>query len=445
MTSFKDLPLIQPLQEALVAQGYTEPTPIQLQAIPPLLEGKDVLGCAQTGTGKTAAFSLPVLQHLAQNPKGKGRAHIKALVLTPTRELAAQIGESLKSYGANLHSRHLVIFGGVNENPQIKELRRGIDILVATPGRLLDLAGRDFVDLSKVEFFILDEADRMLDMGFVHDVRRVMKMLPTERQNLLFSATMPPAITKLAATFLKSPVRVEVTPQSTTVERIEQTVMFVDRADKGKLLEWIVEEDKVERGIVFTRTKHGANRLVQQLTKADINAAAIHGNKSQAARNRALAGFKNGEIALLVATDIASRGIDIDGVSHVFNYDLPNEPESYVHRIGRTARAGKSGVAISFCDPTEIDYLRDIQKLIGMPVPQDLDHDYHHEPAMPKPGRRATPKPKQQQRPPRSGGRGGHGGGGGRPSQARRGPAAASKGRRSSGSSKGRSGRSSSS
>tara|TARA_R110002073_G_scaffold140253_10_gene290863 strand:+ start:23153 stop:24490 length:1338 start_codon:yes stop_codon:yes gene_type:complete len=445
VTSFKDLPLIQPLQEALVAQGYTEPTPIQLQAIPPLLEGKDVLGCAQTGTGKTAAFSLPVLQHLAQNSKGKGRAHIKALVLTPTRELAAQIGESLKSYGANLHSRHLVIFGGVNENPQIKELRRGIDILVATPGRLLDLAGRDFVDLSKVEFFILDEADRMLDMGFVHDVRRVMKMLPTERQNLLFSATMPPAITKLAATFLRSPVRVEVTPQSTTVERIEQTVMFVDRADKGKLLEWIVEEDKVERGIVFTRTKHGANRLVQQLTKANINAAAIHGNKSQAARNRALAGFKNGEIALLVATDIASRGIDIDGVSHVFNYDLPNEPESYVHRIGRTARAGKSGVAISFCDPTEIDYLRDIQKLIGMPVPQDLDHDYHHEPAMPKPGRRATPKPKQQQRPPRTGGRGGHGGGGGRPSQARRGPAAASKGRRSSGSSKGRSGRSSSS
>tara|TARA_R110002096_G_scaffold143328_4_gene299290 strand:+ start:81838 stop:83172 length:1335 start_codon:yes stop_codon:yes gene_type:complete len=444
VTSFKDLPLIQPLQEALVAQGYTEPTPIQLQAIPPLLEGKDVLGCAQTGTGKTAAFSLPVLQHLAQNSKGKGRAHIKALVLTPTRELAAQIGESLKSYGANLHSRHLVIFGGVNENPQIKELRRGIDILVATPGRLLDLAGRDFVDLSKVEFFILDEADRMLDMGFVHDVRRVMKMLPTERQNLLFSATMPPAITKLAATFLRSPVRVEVTPQSTTVERIEQTVMFVDRADKGKLLEWIVEEDKVERGIVFTRTKHGANRLVQQLTKANINAAAIHGNKSQAARNRALAGFKNGEIALLVATDIASRGIDIDGVSHVFNYDLPNEPESYVHRIGRTARAGKSGVAISFCDPTEIDYLRDIQKLIGMPVPQDLDHDYHHEPAMPKPGRRATPKPKQQQRPPRTGGRGGHGGGG-RPSQARRGPAAASKGRRSSGSSKGRSGRSSSS
>jgi len=447
VTSFKDLPLIQPLQDALVAQGYTEPTPIQLQAIPPLLEGKDVLGCAQTGTGKTAAFSLPVLQHLAQHSKDRdrGRSPIKALVLTPTRELAAQIGESLKSYGANLHSRHLVIFGGVNENPQIKELRRGIDILVATPGRLLDLAGRDFVDLSKVEFFILDEADRMLDMGFVHDVRRVMKMLPTKRQNLLFSATMPAAITKLAATFLKSPVRVEVTPQSTTVERIEQAVMFVERTDKSKLLQWIVEEDKVERGIVFTRTKHGANRLVQQLTKVNINAAAIHGNKSQAARNRALAGFKNGDVALLVATDIASRGIDIDGVSHVFNYDLPNEPESYVHRIGRTARAGKSGVAISFCDPTEIDYLRDIQKLIGMPVPQDLDHDYHHEPAMPKAGRRATPKPKPQPRPPRSGGRGGHGGGG-RASQAPRRGNAAAKGRRSSGSSsKGRQGRSSSS
>ncbi len=409
MTSFKDLPLIEPLQEAIAAQGYTEPTPIQLQAIPPLLEGRDVLGCAQTGTGKTAAFSLPVLQHLAEHSKGRGRADIKALVLTPTRELAAQIGESLRHYGAKLHSRHMVIFGGVNENPQIKELRRGIDILVATPGRLLDLAGRDFIDLSKVEFFVLDEADRMLDMGFVHDVRRIMKLLPSKRQNLLFSATMPPSIVKLAGSFLHDPVQVEVTPGVTTVERIDQHVMFVDRPDKSRLLQWLVEEDDVKRGIVFTRTKHGANRLVQQLTKVRINAAAIHGNKSQAARNRALAGFKKGDIALLVATDIASRGIDIEGVSHVFNYDLPNEPESYVHRIGRTARAGKSGVAISFCDPTEIDYLRDIQKLIGMVVPPDNDHDYHCEAAMPIPGRRAVPKPKKQHQQRRPGGRSGQG------------------------------------
>ncbi|MBL4633024.1 MAG: DEAD/DEAH box helicase, partial [Kofleriaceae bacterium] len=382
-------------------------------AIPPLLDGRDVLGCAQTGTGKTAAFSLPVLQHMENSVRRTGRVKIKVLILTPTRELAAQIGESIKEYGRFLRFKHLVIFGGVNENPQIRALDQGIDILVATPGRLLDLTNRELINLGHVEFFILDEADRMLDMGFVHDVRRVMKFLPTKRQNLLFSATMPDAITKLASSFLDRPVRVEVTPQSTTVERIEQTVMFVDRSDKKLLLQWIVEEDKVTRGIVFTRTKHGANRLSQQLDKMKISSAAIHGNKSQNARRKALEGYKNGDIALLIATDIASRGIDIDGVSHVFNYDLPNEPESYVHRIGRTARAGKSGVAISFCDETEGDYLRDIEKLIGMKVTVDNDHDYHCEAAVPVPGQRSKPKPKPQ-------GRGGGGGGRGNPRGPRR-------------------------
>ncbi len=413
VTTFKELKLIEPLQKALSALGYETPTPIQEMAIPPLLDGRDVLGCAQTGTGKTAAFSLPVLQHMENSVRRTGRVKIKVLILTPTRELAAQIGESIKEYGRFLRFKHLVIFGGVNENPQIRALDQGIDILVATPGRLLDLTNRELINLGHVEFFILDEADRMLDMGFVHDVRRVMKFLPAKRQNLLFSATMPDAITKLASSFLDRPVRVEVTPQSTTVERIEQTVMFVDRSDKKLLLQWIVEEDKVTRGIVFTRTKHGANRLSQQLDKMKISSAAIHGNKSQNARRKALEGFKNGDISLLIATDIASRGIDIDGVSHVFNYDLPNEPESYVHRIGRTARAGKSGVAISFCDETEGDYLRDIEKLIGMKVTVDNDHDYHCEAAVPVPGQRSKPKPKPQ-------GRGGGGGGRGNPRGPRR-------------------------
>ncbi len=434
MKTFKDLQLIEPLQRAIAEQNYTTPTPIQLMSIPPLLEGRDVLGCAQTGTGKTAAFSLPVLQHMTNRPSGKGRSQIRALVLSPTRELAAQIGESLNAYGRHLKSRHLVIFGGVNENPQIKALRSGIDILVATPGRLLDLMNRKFIDLSHVEFFVLDEADRMLDMGFVHDVRRVMEKLPKKRQNLLFSATMPAAITKLAGSFLHDPISVEVNPESTTVERIDQTLMYVDRPDKQRLLCWIVEEDEVEKGIVFTRTKHGANRLAQQLEKANIKSSAIHGNKSQGARNRALAGFKNGEVTLLIATDLASRGIDIDGVSHVFNYDLPNEPESYVHRIGRTARAGKSGVAISFCDPSEREYLWNIEKLIGTKVPVDDDHDWHCKEAVLIPGVRPPKAPKPQQNRgrggqgrPQGGGRSGGGGnrtgarpGGSRPSNSSR-------------------------
>ncbi len=385
VTSFSDLNLIEPIQRALAAENYETPTPIQAQAIPPLLEGRDVLGCAQTGTGKTAAFCLPVLQHLARNGRRGGRRSIRALVLTPTRELAAQIGDSLQAYGRYLPQRYTVIFGGVKERAQIAELRRGIDVLVATPGRLLDLHGRGFVDLSDVDLFVLDEADRMLDMGFVHDVRRVISQLPRDRQNLLFSATMPPSIVKLAGSFLHDPVQVEVAPQSTTVELIDQRVMFVKRLDKRHLLAKLLADSNVDRAIVFTRTKHGANRLARQLERTNVRASAIHGNKSQAARTRALNAFRNGDIPVLIATDIASRGIDVDDVSHVFNFDLPNIPESYVHRIGRTARAGKGGVAISFCDDTEGEYLRDIEKLIGIDIQVVDDHAYHDPSAIPSP------------------------------------------------------------
>ncbi len=392
LTTFSKLGLIEPLLKALEREGYKEPTPIQAQAIGPLLANRDVLGCAQTGTGKTAAFALPVLQRLAESRPSHGKPKIRALVLTPTRELAAQISKSFTTYGKFIDARHMVIFGGVNENPQIRELRRGIDVLVATPGRLLDLMGRGFVDLRAVDFFVLDEADRMLDMGFVNDVRKVIRELPTKRQNLLFSATMPPSIVKLAASFLVKPVHVEVTPQSTTVELVEQTVMFVERADKKRLLAQLLKEKDVSRSIVFTRTKHGANRLCEQLDRSGIRAAAIHGNKSQGARKRALDGFRNGEVPVLIATDIAARGIDVDGVSHVFNYDLPNIPESYVHRIGRTARAGRSGVAISLCDSTEGAYLREIEKIIGMEVLVDDSHRWHskaaeHSTTLPAPKR----------------------------------------------------------
>ncbi len=420
MTTFHDLGLVAPLLRAIEAENYQRPTPIQAQAIPPLLDGRDVLGCAQTGTGKTAAFALPVLQRLAGKGPSRGKPRISALVLTPTRELAAQIGESFAAYGRFLSARHLVIFGGVGEQPQIQALRRGVDVLVATPGRLLDLMGQGHVDLRHVELFVLDEADRMLDMGFVRDVRRVIAALPKQRQNLLFSATMPPAITELAATFLHDPVRVEVTPQSTTVERIEQTVMFVDRPDKRRLLTDLLRDRAVERAIVFTRTKHGANRLTKQLEKAAITAAAIHGNKSQNVRRRALEGFRQGDVAVLVATDLASRGLDVDDVSHVFNYDLPNEPESYVHRIGRTGRAGRSGIAVSFCDASEGEYLRAIERLIGQDIPVASGHAYHCEAAIPP--ARGQARGGQQGAPrrgkpaggpaPRSGGRGGRSSGG---------------------------------
>lgn len=399
MKSFASLDLIEPLKRAVAAQNYEELTPIQAQAIPPLLERRDVLGCAQTGTGKTAAFLLPILQHLA-NEEIAGKPFIRALILTPTRELAAQIGESFEAYGKFLDLRHLVVFGGVSQRPQVAALRRGIDVMVATPGRLLDLHGQGFIHFDDVDFFVLDEADRMLDMGFIRDIRRILEMLPKKRQNLLFSATMPESIVKLASAFLTDPVRVEVDRQSTTVEQITQRVMFVARADKKRLLSHLLADSAVESAMVFTRTKHGANRVTKELKKAGVEAAAIHGNKSQGARLRALAGFKSGEVRILVATDIASRGIDVDGVSHVFNYDLPNISESYVHRIGRTGRAGREGIAIAFCDESESEFLHDIQKLIGKPLDVDLDHEWHCPEAIPVPrqgrssgpsGRRGSP------------------------------------------------------
>ncbi|MFU8805345.1 MAG: DEAD/DEAH box helicase [Bradymonadaceae bacterium] len=385
MKTFASLNLIDPLNRAIAAQNYEHPTPIQAQAIPPLLEGRDVIGCAQTGTGKTAAFALPVLQHLHEKPGPSGRRVPRVLVLSPTRELAAQIDESFKVYGAHVDVRQVVIFGGVSERPQISALQRGVDILVATPGRFLDLHGRDFIDLSQIEFFILDEADRMLDMGFLPDIRRVLKHLPSDRQNLLFSATMPPEVAKLARTFINDPVRIDVAPESTTVEAIEQEVMFVDKSDKTRLLIDLLVDRDVGQAIVFTRTKHGANRLCQRLDKSGFSAVAIHGNKSQNARTRALDGFRDGKIKILVATDLASRGLDVEDVTHVFNFDLPNEPESYVHRIGRTGRAGRSGASISFCDESEGGYLRDIEKIIGETITVDTEHAFHHAAAVPPP------------------------------------------------------------
>jgi ATP-dependent RNA helicase RhlE len=370
---FQDLNLIDPLLRAVRAEGYETPTPIQEQAIPHVLSGRDLIGCAQTGTGKTAAFALPILQHLAARPSNGA---IRALVLSPTRELATQIGDSFAVYGRNLRLRTIVIYGGVGQQPQVDKLLRGADILVATPGRLLDLMNQGYVNLNRIEIFVLDEADRMLDMGFIHDVRRVIAALPTRRQTLLFSATMPQDIQDLADRILVKPVRVEVTPQATTVEKIAQSVFFVEKKDKRALLEHLLGDQAIRRVLVFTRTKHGANKLVEQLFRSNIQAEAIHGNKSQSARERALANFKSGRTRVLVATDIAARGIDVDDVTHVINYDLPNEPESYVHRIGRTARAGASGIAYSFCDAEERTFLRDIEKLIRLRVPIVTEHPY---------------------------------------------------------------------
>lgn len=384
MNNFESLGLSKKLLEAVESEGYTTPTPVQEQSIPPLLAGRDVLGVAQTGTGKTAAFALPVLQIMSRT-KTQGKRHIKALILSPTRELAAQIGERFSAYGEHLDIRHKVIFGGVNQNPQVRALQKGIDVLVATPGRLLDLINQGHIDITRVEFFVLDEADRMLDMGFIRDIKKVLKLLPKRRQNLLFSATMPKSIADLAGSFLHNAIMIDVSPKEITVDRIKQKIMFVRKADKRRLLVNLIKEEKVRCGIVFTRTKHGANRLVKQLDQSRINAAAIHGNKSQGARTKALAGFKNGSIAILVATDIASRGIDVDGITHVFNYDLPNEPESYVHRIGRTARAGRSGIAYGFCDESESGYLVGIQQLIGHEIDTDIDHEFHFSGAIPKP------------------------------------------------------------
>tara|TARA_Y100000766_G_scaffold277814_2_gene283732 strand:- start:9176 stop:10513 length:1338 start_codon:yes stop_codon:yes gene_type:complete len=387
MSDFQSLGLSNTLLRAVESEGYATPTPVQQQSIPPLLEGRDVLGVAQTGTGKTAAFALPVLQIMNRN-KPQGKRFIRALILSPTRELAAQIDERFAAYSENMDLKHRVIFGGVNQNPQVRALKKGLDILVATPGRLLDLIGQGYVDITQVEFFVLDEADRMLDMGFIRDIEKVIKILPKQRQNLLFSATMPKSIAKLAGTFLKNAVMVDVSPKEMTVDRIQQKIMFLRKADKRRLLVQIIKEERVHCGIVFTRTKHGANRLVKQLDQSNITAAAIHGNKSQGARTKALAGFKNGSIPILVATDIASRGIDVDGITHVFNYDLPNEPETYVHRIGRTARAGRSGIAYAFCDDTESGYLVGIQQLIGKEIPVNSNHPFHFIGAIPKPGQK---------------------------------------------------------
>jgi ATP-dependent RNA helicase RhlE len=386
---FENLNLIEPLLKALKTEGYTNPTPIQEQAIPVVLNRRDLLGCAQTGTGKTAAFALPILQLLHQEQKGqKGPKQIKALILTPTRELAIQIGESFMAYGEHTGLSHLVVFGGVSQVPQVNALRHGIDILIATPGRLLDLMNQRYINLQQINMFVLDEADRMLDMGFIHDVNRVIDKLPAKRQTLFFSATMPPVISKLADTILDNPVRVEVTPVSSTAEKVEQAVYFVEKENKPSLLLHVLKDSNIERALVFTRTKHGADKVAKFLNRADVNAEAIHGEKSQMARQRALSMFKNGELRVLVATDIASRGIDVNELSHVINFELPNVAETYVHRIGRTGRAGLSGVALSFCDAEERAYLKDINKLISKSVPVIEDQPFHS-----SKGRMVTPHP----------------------------------------------------
>ncbi len=392
--TFEQLGLIEPLLKALKTEGYTTPTPIQEQSIPIVLEGRDLLGCAQTGTGKTAAFALPMLQILHSDSRnGKGFKHIRALILTPTRELATQIDESFTSYGKHTTIRQEVIFGGVSQHPQTIALRNGTDVLIATPGRLLDLMNQGYIHLDHLELFVLDEADRMLDMGFIHDVKRIIKVLPQQKQTLFFSATMPPAIAGLANSILHNPEKVEVTPVSSTAEKIDQSVYFVGKRDKQSLLVHLITEHTINRTLVFTKTKHGADRVVKDLRMSNIKADAIHGNKSQAARQNALANFKSGRLKVLVATDIAARGIDIDDLTHVINFDLPNVPESYVHRIGRTGRAGASGIAFSFCDGEEIPFLKDINKLIGQKIPA-VEHPFEGksngavQPAAPAPSSR---------------------------------------------------------
>ncbi|MCZ2098980.1 MAG: DEAD/DEAH box helicase [Chloroflexota bacterium] len=396
--SFADLQLIDPLLRAVRAEGYAEPSPIQAQAIPHVLAGQDLLGCAQTGTGKTAAFALPILQRLAES-RSQGARRLRALVLSPTRELASQIGASFETYGRFTGLRQITIYGGVNQNPQVERLQRGADILVATPGRLIDLLNQRHVHLDTLEVLVLDEADRMLDMGFIHDVRRIIAKLPARRQTLLFSATMPDEIRSLADSILTKPVFVAVTPAATTVDTIDQSVYFVEKGDKPALLEHLLRDATLDRVLVFTRTKHGANKVVRQLERARVSAEAIHGNKSQSARERALANFKDGATRVLVATDIAARGIDVDDISHVINYDLPNEPESYVHRIGRTARAGASGIAYSFCTADERAYLVDIERLIRLHIPRAAHHPFASEVPLPpptdlQPRAKSAPRPK---------------------------------------------------
>ena len=365
--TFKELNLIDPLLSALNKKGYEIPTPIQEKSIPHILAGKDIFGCAQTGTGKTAAFALPILQ-LLNNTKKAGETKVRALILAPTRELASQISESFRSYGSQLGMKHTTIFGGVSQVNQVKILKAGVDILVATPGRLLDLMNQGIIKLHDVEFFVLDEADRMLDMGFIHDIKKVIKKLPFKKQTLLFSATLPDDIKLLADGLLKNPVSVSVTPVSSSASTVKQAVYYVSKDDKRSLLKHILLEDSIEHALVFTRTKRGADKVVKELVKSGIKAEAIHGDKSQGARERALKGFKSRSLRVLVATDIASRGIDVDKLTHVINFELPEQAETYVHRIGRTGRAGEDGTALSFCTPDEMQYLKSISKLINKKI-----------------------------------------------------------------------------
>ncbi len=373
---FNQLNISEPILKAVEQEGYTTPTPIQAQSIPIILKGTDLLGCAQTGTGKTAAFAIPILQLLGKSNTNRNRRKIRSLVLTPTRELAIQIDESFKAYGRHTGLTCTVIFGGVNQNPQVTVLQRGVDILVATPGRLLDLIGQGFISLNEIEIFVLDEADRMLDMGFIHDVKKLLQLLPKKRQSLFFSATMPPEIVKLAETILYKPENVTVTPVSSTVDIIKQSVYFVDKGNKNALLVDILQDKSIKTALVFTRTKYGADKLVKMLLKNNIKAEAIHGNKAQNARQRALANFKAQSTRILVATDIAARGIDVEDLEYVINFELSNIAETYVHRIGRTGRAGAKGMAISFCDAEEKAYLRDIEKLISKKIPIVEAHNY---------------------------------------------------------------------
>ena len=375
--TFNDLNLLKNIQQALTEEGYTTPTPIQQQAIPIILEGTDLVGCAQTGTGKTAAFAIPIINYLHRLVGSSAKKkHIRTLVVTPTRELAIQIDESFNTYGKYTNIRSMVIFGGVSQVPQVDQLKKGIDILIATPGRLLDLHKQGFIDLDHLHFLVLDEADQMLDMGFINDVKKIVKLTPDNRQTLLFSATMPMAIRELADTFLTKPKYVSVTPVSSTAENVNQKVYFVGKEDKRKLLYHIIRNDKINNVLVFTRTKHGADNVVKALKKNNVTAEAIHGDKSQNARQRVLDAFKNKEISVLVATDIAARGIDIESLPFVINFDIPNISETYVHRIGRTGRAGNSGLAISFCAKDELPYWKDIQKLIKIEVKVEKDHPY---------------------------------------------------------------------
>ena len=439
-TTFEALPLAAPLQRVLRELEYSVPSPIQAQAIPLLLQGRDILGCAQTGTGKTASFALPILNALHENPRQMRPKCCRTLVLAPTRELAGQVGKSFTTYGSQVRFKQTLIYGGVGQNPQISAMRGGVDVLVATPGRLLDLIDQRCVDLSQVEFFVLDEVDRMLDMGFLRDVKRIVSLLPVKRQSLFFSATLAPNIVELARTILQNPASVSIAPETTTAERIDQQVCFVDRESKRPLLEQLLRAQSTAQvgklTIVFSRTKHGANKLAKSLCASGFPADAIHGNKSQAQREKALDRFKKGLTPVLVATDVAARGVDVKDVGLVVNFDLPNEPEAYVHRIGRTARAGAEGRAVSFCADDELEYLREIEKVIKMPVPRWDDHEWHLEALADRHLRIKTGggKAPQSQGGRRQGGggggsRGGNGGGGRDYSNAsrrnnRRGPAA---------------------